>query len=176
MFRIEYKISKQSYNNFIGEKGYYQMICNNKVYGDIFPDNLESIMGTEYLYDWFEDMIQVAIELNNRNYIALSNIESHNLWIEFVKKDEQIHIGLVKSEKKDGIGFIVYELKNKSYEKVQWKDEIVSYSELISELIYKCSCYLDEIESLNYGVNRIKKIKELQILKSELEKIKTSYS
>ena len=171
MFTIKYKVSKQRYNNFIGEMGYYQIKCNDKLYGDIYPYELEDIMGIEYLYDWFEDLLQIAIELNERDYIALNNIESNNIWLEFTKQQNKILISVVKSEKKNGIGFIAYNLQEKSYVEKSLKEEKVEYKDFIMEILIKSNKYLNEVKQLNIKEGNIEQIKRSCDLIIELEKI-----
>ena len=171
MFTIKYKVSKQRYNDFIGEMGYYQIKCNDKLYGEIYPDELEDIMGTEYLYDWFEELLQIAIELNERDYIALNNIESNNRWLEFAKQQNEILISVVKSEKQNGVGFIVYNLQEKSYDENLLKEEKVIYKDFIREILIKSNKYLNEVKQLNMKEGNAEQIKRLCDLIVELEKI-----
>ena len=171
MFTINYKVSKHFYNDFIGDEGYYQIACNEKLYGDIYPDELEDIMGTEYLCDWFEEMLQIAVELNERDYIALSNIESYILWLEFVKKRNTILISVVRSVKQNGVGFIVYDLPEKSYDENSLNEEKVVYKDFIREILTKSNAYINEVKQLNLTEGNTERIKKLCDLIFDLEKI-----
>lgn len=167
MFKIEYKISKTDYDDFVGEKGYYKMFCNENVYGEIFPDELEKIMGTEYLYDWFEDMVKIALALHDVRYIALSNIESYNLWVEFVRHEDVLSISLVNADKPNGIGSVAYELLNRKDDKNLWKDEVVSFMEFKQELVRVVTDYLENIKTCN----RDKNIEKYYLLQKSLKNL-----
>ena len=175
MFIIEYKISKRSYNDFIGEMGYYQIKCNDKIYGDIYPDELEDIMGTEYLYDWFEKLLKITIELNEKDYVALDEIESPTVWLEFEKQQNKILISVVKSEKQSGVGFIVYSLKEKHYDENLLNKEEVIYKEFIWEILVKSNEYLQELKQLNTKEENIEKTKKIHNLSLKLEEINKIY-
>lgn len=171
MFTLEYKISKRNYNDFIGEMGYYQIKCNDKIYGDIYPDELEDIMGTEYLYDWFEKLLKITIELNEKEYVALDEIESPTVWLEFEKQQNKILISVVKSEKQSGVGFIVYSLREKSYVENSLREEKVVYKDFIKEILIKSNKYLNEVKQLNIKEENAEQIKRSCDLIVELEKI-----
>jgi len=153
MFKIEYKISRTDYDDFVGEKGYYKIFCNENAYGEIFSDELEEIMGTEYLYDWFEDMVKIALELHNVSYIVLSNIESYNLWIEFIRNEDILSVSLVNADKPDGTGSVAYELFNKCDDKNLWKDEEVSFTEFKKELVRVVTDYIKDVKTYNTDKN-----------------------
>ena len=149
MFKIEYKISSIDYTDFIGDKGYYKMHCNENTYGDIFSNDLESIMGTNYLYDWVEDITKVTLKLQEVNYVALSDIESYNLWIEFYKDDEDLYISLVNADKPDGTESIAYELFNKSYSEDLWTEEKIKFVEFKKEIVRVVGKYVEDVKVCN---------------------------
>jgi len=148
MFKIDYRIAKNDYDEFIGDKGYYKMSCNKNIFGEFYPEELEEVMGTEYLFLWFEDMMKVALALHDNNYVALRYIESH-VWIEFVRSEDSLSISLVYSDDPNVTDFIVYEPPNKRDMESLWKDEIVSFTEFRQELIRVVAIYADEIKNNN---------------------------
>lgn len=167
MFEIEYRIAEKMIGYFIGEEGYYKIHCNEKTYGDIYPEELEEIMGTEYLYDWFEDMLKIAIELHDRRYIVLSEIESYNLWIEFERKGEDLFVSLAYADKPDGSKEIEYELFNQYYDESLWKNERIDFEAFKLEVVRKSTEYSQEIKRRNRNL----KFEELDSLIKELEKL-----
>ena len=172
MFEISYRISLKWYDNFIGEDGYYKMRWHDKTYGEIFPEELDGIMGIEYLYDWFKSMTSLALVLAEKNYAAWNDIESPCLWIEFVKKGEQLFIRLVRADKqmKGRLDYVVHHLENIEYMDVSEQNQPINYVEFVDELLLKCGAYLKELELLNHAGQGIEEIKLLHELKSKLEK------
>lgn len=149
MFKIDYRIAINDYDEFIGDKGYYKISCNENAFGEFYSKELEEIMGTEYLYIWFEDMMKVALALHDNNYVALRYIESY-AWIEFIRNDDLLSISLVYSDNSNVTDFIVYEPLSKSDRDDLWKNEIVRFSEFKQELMRVVSLYANEIKDNSF--------------------------
>jgi hypothetical protein len=171
MFEIKYRLSKKEYEALQGDKGYYQMIYNESSYGDMYPAEMEEIMGTMYLYDWLKDMIQVAIELHSKTYIALSNIESYNLWIEFKKVKNNLYIRIVTADKPNGVGVIVYELKNREYKDSNENNSYISFEDFKQEIITKCTSYMQFISEINNLSDDKQKINSFIKILNQLENV-----
>ena len=90
MFELNYRIVHSEYDDFIGQNGFFQIRCNECIYGEIYPKELETIMDKVSLYDWFERLARVIKYLMTKDYVALSDVESYNTWIEFRKKNEEV--------------------------------------------------------------------------------------
>lgn len=86
MFTLDYRIVHSEYDDFIGENGFLQIKCNECKYGEMYPKELETIMDKVSLYDWFDRLVRVVKNLLTKDYVALSDVESYNTWIEFHKK------------------------------------------------------------------------------------------
>ncbi len=168
MFNIEYRISQESDSKFIGEMGYYKMICNSNYYGDIFPKELEDVMGTEYLYDFMRDMLMVVNELKIKKYVALNNIESYNLWVEFRRQEKNVLISLVYADKPDGTLNIEFELLNKNYDEKLWKEEKFDYNDFKNKVLLVVKEYVRDVQSKNVSQS-IKEIEILTCMIKELE-------
>lgn len=94
--------------------------------------------------DWFERMIRVVIDLEKYNYVKLSDTESFNKWIEFVRDlDNRVTIGVIKSEKKIGSTDIEYDETHKQYAK--WSGQQFSFDEIKYEVKEKAELYCKEL-------------------------------
>ena len=78
MFKINYRIVHSRYDDFIGQHGFFQIICNGNKYGEMYSKEIETIMDKVSLYDWFERLARVINILNIKEYVVLSDIESYN--------------------------------------------------------------------------------------------------
>jgi len=168
MFNIEYRISTKADGQFIGEMGYYKMICNLNYYGDIFPEDLEDIMGTEYLYDFMRDIVIILKELHDKYYVALSNIESYNLWVEFEKKQNDISISLTHADKPDGAKKIEFEIFNRKENETLWRNEKVDFNDFKEQIIASAKEYVKEVKS-NNGYKILSGIDELEYMINQIE-------
>ena len=97
MFTLDYRIVHSEYDDFVGENGFLQIKCNECKYGEMYPKELETIMDKVSLYDWFDRLVRVVKNLLTKDYVALSDVESYNTWIEFHKKNEEIIISMPNS-------------------------------------------------------------------------------
>ena len=163
MFKINYRIVHSEYDDFIGQHGFFQIECNGYKYGEIYPKDLEAVMDKVPLYDWFERLVRVVKSLITKNYIALSDVESYNTWIEFYKKKENVAISVVKAEKMQGSQDIEFYLRDPIAGK--WTDQIVSFRQLKREVVEKASKYIEIINISNTENIEIVNIKKnLEIL------------
>lgn len=112
MFELNYRIINSEYDDFTGQNGFFQFNCNGFLYGEMYPEELEEIMDNVSVFDWFERLIRVVENLITKEYVALSDVESYNLWIEFNKKKDDLEISIVCAEKPDGSKDLEYKLKN----------------------------------------------------------------
>jgi len=158
MFQLDYRIVHSEYDDFIGQNGFLQIKCNACKYGELYPKELEMMMDKVSLYDWFERLIRVMKNLMTKDYVALSDVESYNTWIEFRRKNQEVVISIVKAEKKQGSQDIEFNLRNPIAG--EWTNQVVSYSELKTEIIEKASQYIELITAGNAENQEIVKIKE----------------
>jgi|AKZA01.1.fsa_nt_gi hypothetical protein len=132
---------------------------------------MEEIMGTTYLYDWLKDMIQVAIELHSKTYMALSDIESYNQWIEFEKVNNNLYIRIVTADKPNGVGVIVYELTNREYKDSNENNSYLSFEDFKQEIITKCTSYIQAISEINKLSDNKQKINSFTKMLNQLENV-----
>ena len=131
MFELNYRIVHSEYDDFIGQNGFFQIKCNECIYGEIYPKELETIMDKVSLYDWFERLARVIKYLMTKDYVALSDVESYNTWIEFRKKNEEVIVSIVKAEKKEGSHDIEFVLKDPIAG--EWEKQVIHYNQLKTE-------------------------------------------
>ena len=150
MFSIQYKIinigcDKESY----GKEGFFQLLCNGNTYGEFYSGKLETIMSTVSVFNWFERMLKVTLELKSRNYVILSDTDSIDRWIEFNKTNENyVFMGVIRLKKIAGSSDIEY-INCSQKEYVDWYDELIPYEELKHEVYNKAIEYVDYLKKNN---------------------------
>lgn len=158
MFTLDYRIVHSEYDDFIGEDGFWQIKCNECKYGEMYPKELETIMDKVSLYDWFDRLVRVVKNLLTKDYVALSDVESYNTWIEFHKKNEEVVISIVKAEKEQGSRDIEFNLRESIAG--EWTDQVINFSQLKTEIIEKAREYIQIIIANNAENLEIIKLKE----------------
>ena len=88
IFEVQYKIVSADRDDYAGENGFLQICVNEFRYGNIWPDELDGVMETLCLCDWMERPVRVCTLLKANEYVALSDVDSYNIWLEFRKKDQ----------------------------------------------------------------------------------------
>lgn len=160
MFKINYRIttaqeelkhlSKYDIDIKGCVQGYFQLEVNNKKYGYINKGELRGDEhGFEFIFDWFEGLLAVLIELKKgTRLVNLNEIESYNTWVKFkYLKNEMICISIVEAEK-DGAGLLeTRPLSKISYR--DWSNEVVSYHAISCEVITQANEYLQFLSQLN---------------------------
>ena len=159
MFELVYKIVQSEYDDFIGQNGFFQIKCNGHRYGEIYPKELEMIMDKVSLYDWFERLARVVECLMIKDYVALSDVETYNTWIEFCRRNDNVIVSIVKAEKEEDSRDIEFNLKAPM--EGEWKEQAICYSQLKLEIIKKLSEYVEFITSNNTEKPEIKKMVEI---------------
>jgi len=171
MFEMRYRVakSKGDYIDFLGDKGYYQMIYNRNVYGVMFPEEIEENIGTELLFIWFMHITEVAIELHSKTYLVLSDHDSPGS-LEFEKKGDTLDIREVLSDESSSKKIIEDKLYKPIYRIPKDSNTSVLFQDFKQEIIEKCTSYLKDISKLeqnDYGKAQIANLEEkLKYLKS----------
>lgn len=165
MFEIDYRIVHSEYDDFIGQNGFLQIICNEHIYGEVYPVELEMVMDKVSLFDWFERLVRVIQYLNTEEYVALSDVESYNTWIEFYRKNKEVTISIVTAEKEKGSRDIEFNLKDPI--EGEWSNQVISYSQLKDEIVKKTMEYIESIVASN-----TKEI-DIDVIKDNLEKLRS---
>lgn len=150
-------------------EGFFALNFNNKLYGYYHDKVLKAgEMGFELITQWFENLIKVGIMLKSCNYVALSDIESYNTWIEFklVNKDKLL-ISIIENDKKDGLDAIVT-TQFKEYSYSEWRNVLISLEEFKEEAIKQAKYYIECVKEINPKLVESNRIIDLRLL---IEKI-----
>lgn len=158
MFKLVYRIVHSEYDDFVGENGFLQIMCNECKYGELYPEELDAIMDKVSLYNWVNRLIRVMTSLMTTDYVVLSDVESYNTWIEFHRKNEEVAISVLKAEKEQGSQDIEFNLKEPVAG--EWVDQVIDFRQMKTEIIEKAREYIGFILANNTENLRISKIKE----------------
>lgn len=170
MFSIKYKIFND-FNDVLekeelhGESGYFQIRISDKEYGFFSSSmNLESLETS--IYCWIRNFTTVALSVNKKEELFISDLESFNTWIGIrQEKFEFIQISKVKTETKINLSAI--ESENNMIDKVYEWTEKVDIDSFINEIIKTGFAYLEDIELINVKSNKY--IYELRLLLEQLK-------
>lgn len=149
MFKIEYRIVISEFEDDIsGQNGFIKFSNNNYNYGDIYPKELEQHMGVESIYYWLIYFMQAIIELKNKNYILISDIESYNTWMEIERYNNIIYTSVIHADKPVGTTAVEFApVPNIKY--TDWKKQETSFNQFKTEVIENAEKYFNEICNLN---------------------------
>ncbi|TFJ45401.1 hypothetical protein CKN80_06985 [Carnobacterium divergens] len=151
MFDIKYRIvdiEENDSDELEGNEGYFMLICNEHNYGEIFPPELDNIMGTVSIYWYFIYLLEIVDKLKSKKIAYLSDIDSYNTWIEFKLIDESVVISVGTGEQEDETGAIEYiEPSNFSYSR--WMNQTVDYDCFKNVILEKATNYSEELRNLN---------------------------
>lgn len=162
MFEIKYKIIDSNGEEEIhGLEGFFQIKCNDKVYGEFYPLELEGIMDSVSIYNWFERMLRVEKGLNETPNLFLSDVESFNLWIQFNRIESRLIISLVESDKLSGSTDIEKDIQI-SYG--DWCGEEVEFAQFRREVLEKAGQYINSLKELNQHFSNYELIEKLEKL------------
>lgn len=159
MFELDYRIVHNKYDEYVGQHGFFQIKCNDCVYGEMYPKEIEEVMDQVSLYDWFERLAKVLKGLITEDYVALSDVESYNTWIVFEKRNDDILISLVKAKKEQGSHDIEFCLKKP--EAGEWTNQLINFEQFKQEVIQKGKEYINKILSVNKDNKIVDKIKQI---------------
>ncbi|MNO58777.1 hypothetical protein D3C76_493480 [compost metagenome] len=151
-------------------EGFFELDFSGYSYGYYHSGPLgNDEKGFDLLTNWFERLIKLVLYLNTNDYVAISDIESYNTWIEFVKKDQNtLKVSIIKNSNKSGLSDIVMH-RFSQYKYSDWRDVTVLMEDFKNELIHKTELYIEQIRRLNEHLIESKRIK---ILDNLLDKIK----
>ena len=119
-----------------------------------------NISNSNYILD-YSNLNKIGINkyLSLKDYVALSDVESYNTWIEFRKTNEEVMVSIVKAEKEEGSHDIEFNLKEPIAG--EWEKQVIRYSQLKTEIIEKLGEYVEFITISNTEHPEIEKIDEL---------------
>ncbi len=173
MFEITYRITtsldyiKSLDENIFDKDGDFEgFIClnfNGNIYG-YCPDRplFDDETGWDLISIWFESLLSAVAILNTSSYVAVSDIDAYETWIEFKREDETVYASIVRADK-NGMSCVASSpLENSQYG--EWNNIPVSYIEFKNEILKKAKQYVDEIALVNQKLlksSRLSKIGNL---------------
>lgn len=172
MFRINYRITctKENIKSMTAEdfhdvEGFFQIVLNKNKYGLYHDKPLrEGEQGWWWIILWFEEFLETVLGLKTNNYILISDIESHNTWIEIKRVADMLSVNIVRAEKIDEDSNIVRRRKLNNIDEYLWhEDNTVSFKEFIDEITDKSNRVIYEIKSTNSGL--MKSVKMINFIK-----------
>lgn len=142
MFIINYKIIENYEDDYYGQNGFFQLVCNECTYGEIFLEE-EEYMDQVDLDDWFKGILTVLETLSNYEDVFLSDIESYDTWIRFQKIQSSLAVSVVHAEKPIGTYGIECRLLN--IKEGRWTNQIIEYEQFKKEVLQKTNMYIDDV-------------------------------
>lgn len=158
MFSLEYRIVACEYDDFTGQHGFFEIICNNCIYGEMYLKEIEEYMDKVSLIDWFERIIKLAKYLAKHEYVVLSDVESYNTWIEFKRKENRLLVSVVEAVKEENSKDIEFSLQNVEFG--EWKNQSVDYIQFVKEIEKKSREYLGKIIKYNGDLDLFTNLKQ----------------
>lgn len=131
-----------------GVEGFFQIIFNTIEYGyfhdrELAPDE----QGFDIISTWFDNLLEVCILLESSGYVALKDIETYNTWIEFIHKENQISVSLMKSDSFTSDYIILQPLITSTYP--EWKDLLISKDEFTYVVVQRTKDFINELTRIN---------------------------
>lgn len=145
-------------------EGFFALNFDGNYYGYYHDNPLkENEKGDELITNWFISLLEAYVELQLTNYVAVSDIDSFNTWLEFKKQGEMVSVSIVEAEKEDGST----EIRTKPFENYaygRWNNIGLELEDFRTELINKASQYFEEIVSINLRLLKSRRIIKLNDL------------
>lgn len=148
MFSLDYRIVLHDYDDVLGESGFFRIECDTLKYGDFFPPEIEMNMSTVWLLNWFEKLTEICIILRGGHYVALSDAESYNAWLEFERSDDKIFLNIIYTDSLYRDAILFKKIPEDIHRKLP-HDVVCLFSQMIKEIIQKATCYIADIYVLN---------------------------
>ncbi|QCV56454.1 hypothetical protein [Thermoactinomyces vulgaris] len=136
-------------------EGFFMIRFNDKAYNDETYHENELRPGEEgwdLITIWFCHLLKAVQLLEGHDYVAVSDIDALEVFIEFKREKQTNHLYagaiFVPSEKLSDIRETVV-TKPLPYYKYEFVNEKITYEELKEEAINKCQQYVQEWEHIN---------------------------
>ena len=152
MISIDYKIVNNEFDDFWGENGFLSLKFNDLKYGDIYSDELNDLMDTVSVFNWFERLLKVYNYLYVNDQVYLSDVDSYNIWISFKKNNSFLTVDLVSLTKDSGTKDIEFFLQ--SYKTVSGFSRTLKWNEFSTELLKKTGKYIDSLYKNNNDISK----------------------
>ena len=159
MFKIMYRITedvqyinsldKETFDKESDFEGFFAMDFNGNLYGHYHENPLgEYEKGWALITNWFTSLLKAYLALESLGYVAVSDIESYNTWIELKVGSQVLIASIIEAEKEDGMNEIRTE-PFESYNYGEWYNIPINLKDFKNELVERASQYLGEIAKVN---------------------------
>lgn len=141
MFQFNFRVVRREDDDFDGKNGFVELVFNEFKYGIIWPEEKEEFMERDYLYNWVVWMCKVAAALKDNDYVALNDIETMYIWLDFKRVNDIIRVRKIEADKWNGSRPV--ELKTGDIHRIIWSTEGINYAEFINIIKGVASEFLD---------------------------------
>jgi hypothetical protein len=155
-------MSLDELNNEGSVEGFFSINVNGNTFGYYHDNSLrEGEQGFDLITTWFEQLTEAFLLLDKFKYVAVSDIDSHNTWIEFVEiNDREISVSILRSEDKTGKGYYVTQPLD-NFEYGEWKHSTVDKSEFKAELLQQTDNFITSLEKINTIFLQTRRVKTI---------------
>ena len=147
MFEIKYKIISDDSDDYYGQNGYFQIVCNGHTFGFVFESDV-SICCVD-LENWMIGLIDVLMIIKKNQSCYLCDTESFETWLSFKRHDDYVIIAVIKGTRQ--IGSKQIELALSDIRPGDWDNQYVLYEDFKYEILRVVKLYLNEISLKNMG-------------------------
>jgi len=150
-------------------EGFFALNFNGNWYGYYHENELkEGEEGFDLITRWFEDLLKGYLKLEESDYVIISDIESYNTWLEFIRSDKGLKVSVMQNENKSGYDSVVTTIfENRTYSGL--KDITIAIAEFKTELIGKAKSYIKKVGEINPKFLTSKRISNLAVLIKKVE-------
>lgn len=170
MFEIKYRIvddfedlknatCDEFNNDFTDIFGFFLVDYNGNLEGYYHSNILrKDEVGQDMLVSWFELFMSVLENLNNSDYVAFREMGTLDVWYEFQRQDNEIHVnraqGVIDND------YMIFEHR-KDFVYPKWRDVKILFNEFSQEVLKKANDFIANIETINSQLLETDTIKRL---------------
>lgn len=148
MITFEYRIVVHEYDDIPGEFGFFRILTESFRYGDWFPQEIEKDMAAVRLITWFELLIDMCSFLKEYSYVAVMDVEADNIWLEFERLKDEVHLNIVKADIRHQ-DFFCFSRIPSHYARLSPNGASCSLVQLKNELITQATQYISDAKEKN---------------------------
>ena len=145
MFEIRYRILNNDSDDYYGQNGYFQIICNEYTFGYMLESDVE-ICSVD-IENWMIGFLDVLSNIKKGRRCYLCDTESHETWFSFDIKDNYVIMSLIKAERIIGskqIELFLPEIRPGGMEK-----QYIRFEDFESEILRVVNIYFQEVSRNN---------------------------
>lgn len=148
-------LDRNSFDRWGEIEGFFMIRFNDKTYCNTTYHENELRPGEEgfdLITIWFDHLLQAVKLLEQHDYVAVKDIETPEVFIEFKRLNNtaQIYTGVIFAPSKNVLGIRNAVVINQlPYYKYEFVNEKITYGELKEEVLKKYKQYIQELEKIN---------------------------